>query len=395
MIIKPRVKGFICVNAHPSGCREYVEEQVKYAKEQQLAGPKRALIIGCSSGYGLASRLSLGFSSGADTIGVYYDREPTARKTASAGWYNNQHAERIAKEQGLVAHSLNMDAFQEDTKRAVIEQIRATLKEVDLVVYSVASPRRYVAGEDKWYNSVLKPIGSDFEGISIDTDKGEIKTVKLEMAQQEEIDATVKVMGGEDWARWIEVLNEAGVLAKECKTIAYTYIGDTVTWPIYGDATIGRAKKDLDKAVKRIDALLTQDDLRNSGGRAYIGVLKALVTQSSAAIPVMPLYISLLYKVMKEKGVHEGCIEQISRIISTGLYGDSCQKDNAGRLRVDEHELAEDIQSEVKRRWNDISNENLRQLSDFDGYKNDFLKLFGFGFQNIDYEADVETVLPE
>jgi len=395
MIIKPRVKGFICVNAHPSGCREYVVEQVDYAKKHKMAGPKRALIIGCSSGYGLASRISLGFSSGADTIGVYFDREPSERKTASAGWYNNQYAESLAKEQGLVAHSLNLDAFQEDTKQAVIEQIRATIKEVDLVVYSVASPRRYVAGEDKWYNSVLKPIGSDFEGISIDTDKGEIKAVKLEMAQQDEIDATVKVMGGEDWARWIEVLNEAGVLAKECKTIAYTYIGDTITWPIYGDATIGRAKKDLDKAVKKIDALLTQDDLRNSGGRAYIGVLKALVTQSSAAIPVMPLYISLLYKVMKEKGVHEGCIEQISRIISTGLYGDSCQKDNAGRLRVDEHELAEDIQSEVKRRWNDISNENLRQLSDFDGYKNDFLKLFGFGFQSIDYEADVETVLSE
>ncbi len=395
MIIKPKVKGFICVNAHPSGCREYVLEQVNYAKIESLAGPKRALIIGCSSGYGLASRISLGFSSGADTIGVYFDREPTERKTASAGWYNNQHMERLAKEQGLEAHSLNLDAFQEETKQAVIEKIRATIKEVDLVIYSVASPRRYVAGEDKWYNSVLKPIGNDFEGISIDTDKGEIKAVKLEMAQQNEIDATVKVMGGEDWTRWIEVLKEAGVLANECKTIAYTYIGDTITWPIYGDATIGHAKKDLDKAAKKIDALLMQDDLRNDGGRAYIGVLKALVTQSSAAIPVMPLYISLLYKVMKEKGVHEGCIEQISRIISTGLYGDSCQKDNAGRLRVDEHELAEDIQSEVKRRWNDISNENLRQLSDFDGYKNDFLNLFGFGFQNIDYEADVDTVLSE
>jgi len=395
MIIKPRVKGFVCVNAHPSGCREYVEEQVDYAKNQPLAGPKRALIIGCSSGYGLASRISLGFSSGADTIGVYFDREPTERKTASAGWYNNQHVERLAKDQGLAAHSLNMDAFQEGTKQAVIEQIKATIKEVDLVIYSVASPRRYVAGEDKWYNSVLKPIDNDFEGISIDTDKGVLKTVKLEMAQQDEIDATVKVMGGEDWVRWIEVLNEAGVLANKCKTVAYTYIGDKITWPIYGDATIGQAKKDLDKAAKKIDALLMQDDLRNDGGRAYIGVLKALVTQSSAAIPVMPLYISLLYKVMKEKGVHEGCIEQISRIISTGLYGDSCQKDIAGRLRVDEHELAEDIQSEVKRRWNDISNENLRQLSDFDGYKNDFLNLFGFGFQSIDYEADVDTVLSE
>ena len=254
---------------------------------------------------------------------------------------------------GLVAESLNMDAFQEDAKLAAIEKIRETVKEVDLVVYSVAAPRRYVASEDKWYSSVLKPIGNVFEGKTIDTDKGEIKSIELKEADQEEIDATIKVMGGEDWQHWIEALNNAGVLADGCKTIAYTYIGDEITWPIYGDATIGQAKKDLDKTVTRINTLL-----QNHGGSAHIGVLKALVTQSSAAIPVMPLYISLLYQVMKEKGTHEGCIEQIYRILTTGLYGDNCQKDSAGRLRVDEHELTEEVQSEVKRRWELISNEN-------------------------------------
>lgn len=390
MIIKPRVKGFICVNAHPAGCREYVDEQVSYAKAHPFSGAKRALIIGCSSGYGLASRIALGFGSKADTIGVYFDREPTDKKTAGAGWYNNQRVEQLAREQGRVAHSLNMDAFQEEAKTAVIAKIKETIKDVDLVVYSVAAPRRYVASEDKWYSSVLKPIGNGFQGKTIDTDKGEIKEITLEPAHQEEIDATVKVMGGEDWTLWMAALKDAGVLAHGCKTIAYTYIGDEITWPIYGEATIGQAKKDLDKAVTDINSLLSESE-----GSASIGVLKALVTQSSAAIPVMPLYISLLYKVMKEQGVHEGCIEQIIRMLNTGLYGENCQKDDAGRLRVDEYELTKDIQTEVKRRWELVSNENLRQLSDFEGYKNDFLKLFGFGFQGVNYEADVETVLPE
>ncbi|UZE95069.1 enoyl-ACP reductase FabV [Alkalimarinus alittae] len=400
MVIKPKVKGFICVNAHPAGCHEYVDQQVSYASECSLNGPKRALIIGSSSGYGLASRIALAMSGGADTIGVHFDRAPSERKTAGAGWYNNQRFERLAKARGLMAESLNVDAFQDDAKAAVIEKIKQTVKAVDLIVYSVAAPRRYVASEDKWYSSVLKPIGRGFKGKTIDTDKGEIKTVELKEADQEEIDATVKVMGGEDWLQWIEALNDADVLADGCKTIAYTYIGDEITWPIYGDATIGQAKKDLDKTVTRINTLLHSNRGRLQTGRseersAYIGVLKALVTQSSAAIPVMPLYISLLYKVMKEQGSHEGCIEQILRILTTGLYGDNCQKDSAGRLRVDEHELTEEVQSEVKRRWERISNENLRQLSDFEGYRHDFLKLFGFGFQGIDYEADVEAVPSE
>lgn len=400
MIIKPKVKGFICVNAHPEGCREYVDQQVQYASERTFEGAKKALIIGSSSGYGLASRIALGMGCGADTVGVYFDREPSDRKTAGAGWYNNRRFETLAKARGLVAESLNIDAFQDDAKVKVIDKIKETISNVDLVVYSIAAPRRYVASEDKWYSSVLKPIGREFQGQTIDTDKGEIKSVELQQANQEEIEATVKVMGGEDWLLWMEALNEAGVLAKNCKTIAYTYIGDEITWPIYGDATIGQAKKDLDKTVTRINTLLEpnrecSNSKPSSESSAYIGVLKALVTQSSAAIPIMPLYISLLYQVMKEQGTHEGCIEQIVRILTTGLYGESCQTDDAGRLRVDEHELTEEVQTEVKRRWERISNENLRQLSDFEGYRSDFLKLFGFGFQNVDYEADVETVLSE
>ncbi len=391
MIVKPKVKGFICVNAHPAGCQKLVEDQINYVKDQEIKAPKKALIIGCSSGYGLASRVALGFGANTDTLGVYFDREPTERKTASAGWYNNQHFEKLAKQNGLEARSLNADAFQQDAKDAVIELIKNTIQTVDLVIYSVAAPRRYVASEDKLYSSVLKPVGDGFKGKTINTDKGIIDYIDLEPATQSEIDATVKVMGGEDWYQWMEQLNNAGVLSDQCKTIAYTYIGEELTQPIYGDATIGFAKKDLDSTVQKIDALLKKSNDTLIEKRAYIGVLKALVTQSSAAIPVMPLYISLLYKVMKEKGTHEGCIEQISRMLSTGLYGDTCQLDDVGRLRVDEHELEEAVQLEVKRRWNEITNENLRQLSDFEGYKNDFLKLFGFGFQTINYEAEVET----
>jgi len=387
MIIKPKIKGFICVNAHPNGCQKNIETQINSIKAKQpLDGPKKVLIIGCSSGYGLASRIALAFGSQADTLGVYFDREPTERKTASSGWYNNQHLELLAQKQGLIAESLNVDAFQPEAKEEVIALIQNTLKQVDLVIYSVASPRRYVANEDKLYSSVLKPIGKRFQGKSINTDKGEISTVELMPASQAEIDDTVKVMGGEDWYQWLECLNHADVLSENCKTIAYTYIGDELTKPIYGDATIGRAKEDLDKTAHDIDTLLNQGHTEKY---AYIGVLKAIVTQSSAAIPVMPLYISLLYKVMKEKELHEGCIEQIFRMLSTGLYGDTCQLDEAGRLRVDEFELQAAVQQEVKRRWDLINNDNLLKLSDFEGYRKDFLQLFGFGFDDIDYQEDI------
>ena len=408
MIIKPKIKGFICVNAHPLGCQKSVENQIEYvknlpAKDTPLTGSKKALIIGCSSGYGLASRVALSFGSTTQTIGVHFDREPTVRKTASAGWYNNQHIESLARDQNLFAQSLNMDAFQPETKLATIELIKASLKEVDLVIYSVAAPRRFIPSENKWYNSVLKPVGESLHSKSINTDKGLISNVDLEAATQDEIDATVKVMGGEDWYQWMDALNSAGVLSDDCNTIAYTYIGEQLTQPIYGEATIGYAKKDLDLTAVKIDDLLStrklsakQSTLDRSESfkdkkYAYIGVLKALVTQSSSAIPVMPLYISILYKVMKEKQMHEGCIEQIVRMLNTGLYGDTCQIDSAGRLRVDEYELDASIQAEVKRRWHEINDANLWHLSDFAGYKRDFYQLFGFDFENINYDQSVDT----
>jgi len=391
MIIKPKIKGFICVNAHPPGCQKSVEAQIDYVKmlpstQVPVTKSKKALIIGCSSGYGLASRTALSFGSNTETIGIYFDREPNSRKTGSAGWYNNQHLEALANAEGRFSQSLNMDAFQPETKIAAIDLIKETLKEVDLVIYSVAAPRRYIASEDKWHSSVLKPVGESLQSKSIDTDKGVINSVSLEAATQEEIDATVKVMGGEDWYQWMEALNAAGVLSDNCKTIAYTYIGEKITQPIYGDATIGYAKKDLDRTAFKIDNLLNKGEKH-----AHIGVLKALVTQSSAAIPVMPLYISLLYKVMKENQVHEGCIEQIVRLLRTGLYSESCVVDDAGRLRVDEHELNTEIQAEVMRRWDKIDNDNLWELSDFVSYKAEFLQLFGFDCEGIDYEKSLDT----
>ncbi len=382
MHIKPKVKGFICVNTYPQGCFENVNEQAEFAAKHPFKGAKKALIIGCSSGYGLASRIALLSGAHTATLGVYFDRKPTAKKPASAGWYNNQRVEQLATEQGIYAQSMNMDAFQPEAKKAVIDQLKNSIGQVDLVIYSLASPRRYVAEENKSYSSVLKPVGQPFSGKTIDTDKGLIKSIELAAATQDEIDATVKVMGGEDWEVWINALKDADLLADGAKTIAYTYIGDEITWPIYGKATIGHAKQDLDRSAAKIN-----QQLAVIHGHAHIGVLKALVTQSSAAIPVMPLYISLLYKVMKEQNVHENCIEQITRILSTGLYGSSCNTDEQGRLRVDERELSPAIQKEVKRRWNLVDDSNLEELADFNGYKQDFLRLFGFGYEHLSYES--------
>jgi len=392
MIIKPKIKGFICVNAHPQGCEKFVNNQIDHItsninKKVPNNRPKKVLIIGCSSGYGLASRIALAFTYQADTLGVYFDREPTEKKTASSGWYNNKSFESKAKDQGLIAQSLNMDAFQDSAKQDTIKLIKETLKQVDLVVYSLASPRRFVERENKTYSSVLKPVGECFQGKTLNTDKQTVTDIQLDAATKNEIDATVKVMGGDDWQQWMHALDDAGVLAENCKTIAYTYIGKELTKPIYGDATIGKAKEDLDRAALEINKQLNRSQKKS----AYIGVLKAMVTQSSSAIPVMPLYISLLYKVMKENNVHENCIEQVARLITTGLYGDACQIDNEGRLRVDDLELADTIQNEVKRRWQIINTQNLNELADFNGYRNDFLQLFGFGFEHINYDEHVNS----
>lgn len=389
MIIKPKVRGFICTTAHPTGCAANVQEQINYIDQQKVSGngPKRVLVIGCSTGYGLASRIVSAFGYGADTLGVMFEKPATEKKTGSAGWYNNRAFEKKAEAKGLMAKTLNMDAFSDEAKQAVIDEIKATMGQVDLVVYSLASPRRKDPKTGEVYNSTLKPIGEPVTRKTLNTDTGVVSDITLEPASQEEIDATVKVMGGEDWEMWINALDQAGVLARGVKTTAYTYIGKELTWPIYGHATIGKAKEDLDRAAQAIQQTLAS----KYDGEARVSVLKALVTQASSAIPVMPLYISLLYKVMKEQGTHEGAIEQLYRLLVEEFYGDRAPElDDRGRVRVDLKELDDQVQGEVERLWHQVTTDNLNEISDFSGYQEEFFRLFGFGLPNVDYEADVD-----
>lgn len=390
MIIKPKVRGFICTNAHPQGCAENVKEQIQIVKNGGAIEPgsKKALIIGASTGYGLASRISAAFGSDADTLGVFFEKPPTETKTASAGYYNSAAFHAEAKAAGLYAESINGDAFSNEIKQEVIDKIKADLGQVDLVVYSLASPRRTDPATGVTYNSTLKPIGEPVTNKSLDTTKGLVTEVSLEPASDEEIANTVKVMGGEDWQLWIDALSEAGVLTSDCKTVAYTYIGKKITWPIYGHATIGKAKEDLD----RVGALLNTK-LSATGGEARVCVLKGLVTQASSAIPVMPLYISLLYKVMKEAGTHEGCIEQIDRLFRDAIYAEAPQLDEKGRWRVDDLELDDGIQQKVEALWELVDSDNLMDLSDYQGYQREFLKLFGFGIESVDYDSDVSPLV--
>ena len=390
MIIKPKVRGFICTNAHPQGCAENVKEQIQIVKNGGAIEPgsKKALIIGASTGYGLASRISAAFGSDADTLGVFFEKPPTETKTASAGYYNSAAFHAEAKAAGLYAESINGDAFSNEIKQEVIDKIKADLGQVDLVVYSLASPRRTDPATGVTYNSTLKPIGEPVTNKSLDTTKGLVTEVSLDPASDEEIANTVKVMGGEDWQLWIDALSEAGVLTSDCKTVAYTYIGKKITWPIYGHATIGKAKEDLD----RVGALLNTK-LSATGGEARVCVLKGLVTQASSAIPVMPLYISLLYKVMKEAGTHEGCIEQIDRLFRDAIYAEAPQLDEKGRWRVDDLELDDGIQQKVEALWELVDSDNLMDLSDYQGYQREFLKLFGFGIESVDYDSDVSPLV--
>ncbi len=391
MIIKPKVRGFVCVTAHPVGCKAHVLEQINTVKRQPRIpnGPKKVLIIGASTGYGLASRITTAFGSGADTFGVFFEKEPSADNLATAGWYNSVAFEKAAKEQGLYAKSINGDAFSDAIKEKTIQILKDEMGSLDLVVYSVASPRRTHPKTGYVAKSVLKPIGNPYSGKTLDTDKGEVKQITLEPATAEEIADTVQVMGGEDWEMWIDALGSANLLSPGCKTISYTYIGAKQTWPIYGHAAIGKAKEDLDRAAKSID-----QKLKAKKGEAFVAVMKAIVTQASSAIPIMPLYISLLYKIMKTAGIHEGAIEQVYRLFSTQLY--SLQRtniDEKGRIRLDDLELQSDIQQQVETLWEKISTENLYELTDFRGYQADFLKLFGFGLPTVDYAQDVEHVL--
>jgi len=391
MIIKPRVLGFLCVTTHPIGCETNVKNQIDYVKSQGPidSGPKNVLVIGASTGYGLAARITAAFGSNAATLGLFFEKEGSEKKPGSAGWYNSAGFHKFAEQDGLYAKSINGDAFSDDVKERAIAAIKADMGQVDLVVYSLASPRRQHPKTGEVFTSTLKPIGKSVRQTGIDTDKQVLKQFDIEAATQEEVDGTVAVMGGEDWQMWIDALHGAGVLAPGAKTTAFTYIGERITHDIYWDGTIGQAKKDLDKKV-----LAIRETLAAEGGDARVSVLKAVVTQASAAIPVMPLYLGLLFKVMKADGSHEGCIEQLDLLFRESLYGDTPRLDQEGRLRADYRELRPEIQDQVSELWENISDENLQEVSDMAGYREEFLKLFGFEIDGVDYEADVDTVVP-
>ena len=391
MVIKPRVRGFLCTTTHPVGCRENVRRQMEYVRARGpiYNGPKRVLVLGSSTGYGLASRIASAFGAGAATIGVFFEKEGSEKKPGTAGWYNSAAFHQFADAEGIYAKSLNGDAFSNDMKERVIDLIKADLGQVDLVVYSLAAPRRTDPRTGEVYNSTLKPIGKATTQKGVNTDKEQIQEYHLEPATQEEIDNTVAVMGGEDWQMWIDALDEAGVLADGAKTTAYTYIGEKITWDIYWHGTIGAAKKDLDKRVVDI-----RERLAKKAGDARVSVLKAVVTQASAAIPAMPIYLAILFKVMKARGVHEGCIEQVDRLFRDSLFGSVAGPDAEGRLRADDLELDPEVQAEVEAIWDQIDSDNLKTLSDFEGYRREFLQLFGFEIDGVDYDADVDPVTP-
>lgn len=392
MIIKPRIRGFICTTAHPAGCAAHVNEQVEYVRKNgPVAGmPKRILVIGSSTGYGLASRIVPAFAGGAATIGVFFEKAGEEGRTGSAGWYNSVAFEKAAHAAGLYAKSINGDAFSDAIKQQTIDLIKKDLGQVDGVIYSLASPRRTHPRTGVTHNSTLKPIGAPYTAKTVNTDKGLVHDITLEAASEQEIADTVTVMGGEDWEMWIDALQAAGVLADNAFTVAYSYIGPDLTWAIYRNGTIGRAKEDLEATAKRL-----QDKLGKTGGHAVVSVNKALVTQASSAIPVVPLYISLLYKVMKAEGLHEGCIEQIYRLFADRLKGGApAPVDEAGRIRIDDWEMRPDIQQAVAKLWPEVSTENLDSLSDMAGYRAEFLKLFGFGLPGVNYEAEADPIAP-
>lgn len=389
MVIKPKIRGFICTNSHPAGCAASVAEQISYVKGQgDLShSPKNVLVLGCSTGYGLASRIVSAFAGGAKTLGVCFEKAPSERKTGTAGWYNTAAFHQQAKDAGLYAKTINGDAFSKEIKQQVIDTLKSEMGKVDLVIYSLASPRRTDPETGEVYKSTLKPVGQAYKTKTYDTDKDLIHEIALEPANQDEIDNTIKVMGGEDWELWLDALSEADLLADDCKTTAYTYIGKELTWPIYGQATIGKAKEDLDRAAASIIS-----NYANKNVQAYVSSLKALVTQASSAIPVMPLYISLIYKVMKEEGTHEGCIEQIYGLFEQKLGVSSPDTDDMNRLRMDDKETNDATQAKIKALWDQVTQENFHDLSDYAGYHHEFLKLFGFDIDGVDYDADIDPL---
>lgn len=390
MIIKPKVRGFICINAHPAGCAANVEEQIAFtkAKGDVVDGPKNVLVIGCSTGYGLASRITAAFGSGANTLGICFEKPSTDRKTGSAGYYNTAAFDQEARKAGLYSETINGDAFSDEIKQKTLSMLKDGMGKIDLVVYSLASPRRTDPKTGEVFNSVLKPIGEGYTAKNLNTDTMKIADMTVEPASDEEIANTVKVMGGEDWELWIDALKGADLLNDGCKTVAYTYLGDKLTWPIYGRATIGKAKEDLDRAANALT-----ESLSSLGGEAKVSVLKALVTQASSAIPVMPLYMSILFKVMKAEGTDEHCIHQIQRLFKECIYSANPRLDEQGRFRVDELELDPATQAKVEAIWPEVTEDNLMELTDYAGYRSDFLKLFGFGVEGVDYEEDLSPMV--
>ena len=392
MIIEPKVRGFICITAHPQGCAANVRSQIEYVKSKgPLTGaPRRVLVIGASTGYGLASRIAAAFGGNAATLGVFFEKPAEPGRTGSAGWYNSAAFEEAAHAAGLYARSINGDAFSDGLKQQALDLIKADLGQVDAVIYSLASPRRTHPKTGQTFKSVLKPIGAPFTAKTVDTDKGVVSDITIEPATDQEVRDTVAVMGGEDWEMWIDALASAGLLAAGAVTVAYSYIGPKITRDIYRNGAIGRAKEDLEAAAARISGKLGA-----AGVHAYVSINKALVTQASSAIPVVPLYISLLYRIMKEKGLHEGCIEQIQRLFAERLYnGASPQLDDKGRIRIDDLEMRADVQEAIDKIWPAVTTETLASLTDIAGYQEEFLRLFGFGIEGVDYKADTDPVVP-
>ena len=388
MIIKPRIRGFICTTAHPVGCAALVQEQIEYTTSQGpfVRPPRNVLVVGGSAGYGLSSRIVAGFGAGASTICLSFEKEPDADRTASAGWYNNLAFDRAAAARGLYAKSISADAFADATKRQIADLIRADLGSIDLLVYSLASPVRTDPDTGVTYRSAIKPIGAPVHTKTLNVDRGTVHEVDLAPASAEEIAATIKVMGGKDWERWVAFLSREGLLAPGFQTLSYTYIGTELTWPIYWDATLGKAKEDLDRA-----AAVIRDRIAPLHGNARVAVLKAVVSQASSAIPVVPLYASILFKVMKDMGLHEDCIRHVDRLFRTQLFGSGeLRLDDVGRIRLDDWELRDDVQARVRQYWAEINTENVLEMSDLEGFRRDFLEIFGFEAAGVDYEADVD-----
>lgn len=385
MIVEPKFRGFICTTSHPTGCKKNIENQIKYVRENgKINGAKRILVLGASTGYGLASAIVASEACDAEVIGVYFEREASEKRTASAGWYNIESLKEFASKEGKKFLSVNGDAFSNEVKTKVIELIKDNIGKVDLVIYSLAAPKRKDPITGEVYSSCLKTVGKPFSNKTLDFHTGEITPVTISPATEDEIEGTRKVMGGEDWMLWIEALKEADILEDGVKTIAYSYIGPEITYPIYREGTIGRAKKDLEGTASKITEVL-----KPLNGEGYVSVNKALVTQASSAIPIVSLYISVLYKVMKEKGTHEGCIEQIYRMFKD-LYEGTLNLDCENRIRIDDLEMKEDVQKAIEEIWPQLNSENVFELSDAEDFRKEFFKLFGFGLEDVDYSKDVD-----